>query len=125
MGPVFWSPELLKNKKTSLKKGGYFMSPANLSVQQITAKINKKELSWTELGATLSHRNTHAQKKLNLFISFEPQLIAAQIKKNEQNMQADRPPPVGRTGGRSRQHCHSRSKNNLCVPAAGYLPTAL
>jgi aspartyl-tRNA(Asn)/glutamyl-tRNA(Gln) amidotransferase subunit A len=71
------------------------MSPANLSVQQITAKINKKELSWTELGATLSRRIAQAQKKLNLFISFEPQLITEQIKKNEQNVQADRPPLWG------------------------------
>ena len=71
------------------------MDPANLSVQQITAKINKKELLLTELGAILACRSKYAQKKLNLFISFDPQLFTEQIKKNEQSTQVNRPPLWG------------------------------
>jgi aspartyl-tRNA(Asn)/glutamyl-tRNA(Gln) amidotransferase subunit A len=63
------------------------MNLTNLSVQQIAAKINEKEFSPAELGAALSRRGTHAQKELTLFISFDPQSIAREIKRIEQNVQ--------------------------------------
>ncbi|MDO9535752.1 MAG: amidase family protein [Bacillota bacterium] len=55
------------------------MELPNSSIQQIKTKINENTSFLDELGESVSQRCSKVQKKLNAFISFDPQFIAEQI----------------------------------------------
>lgn len=58
----------------------------NLTAKQIAAAVKGKKILPAKLGNTLFRRGTLAQKELNLFISFDQQHIAGEIKKIEEDL---------------------------------------